>query len=328
MDKYENTFVHKVRLVMFYSNIIAEISGIFLNSLLIGIILTISNKEFKNYRRILLTTAIFDITFSLFTAFTCLSMEPANKYFVTWAHGIVRSFPTSIRLIIVITIIGSFYITVSNTAIVFYYRYLIIVKEKIMSNWHYFILMVINILWNILGAGIWAWAFLISPEEAHKEVINTLGEEYFHNFDGTITDFFILQPLSIAGMSGLGHNTITCTIVVLTVFKTYRDIQVSLKNKSTKMSNKSKNLQKQLNRTMMLQALTPLFLCVIPVLTMVMCCFLKILLYGFSSLFFITFMFVPAFNALICLICVKVCRRKITGFFFKENVVTSNSRIS
>ncbi|CEF69047.1 7TM GPCR, serpentine receptor class r (Str) family-containing protein [Strongyloides ratti] len=180
--------------------------------------------------------------------------------------------------------------------------------------------MIINILWNTCGATIWGWALTISPDNSRQEVIKTLGEDFFYNFDGTKTEFFVLEPLSISGMCALGHNSITCIVVVLIVFKTYKGVQVSLRKNSGKMTNKSKNLQKQLNTTMLLQALTPLIFCIIPVLTMVFCCFLKILLNGFSSIFFITFMLVPTINALICLICVKVCRRKIIEFFIKEKI--------
>uniref|UniRef100_A0A0N5A6I6 G_PROTEIN_RECEP_F1_2 domain-containing protein n=1 Tax=Parastrongyloides trichosuri TaxID=131310 RepID=A0A0N5A6I6_PARTI len=328
MVNYTDTFIHKLRIVSWYTDLIAEISGLGLNLFLIGIVMTISNKEFKNYRRILLTTSIFDIIFSIFT-FPCgMSMEPANKYFITWTHGSLRNFSLEVRLAVVITIIGTFYITILNTAIVFYYRYLLITQETIMSKWRYFRLMLFNVIWNAIGAIIWGYALISPPSSGKKEAMETLGEEFFYNFDGTVTEFFILQPVSIAGMCALVHNTITCTFVVLVVIKTYKGIQDTLKKSSSKMTSKSKNLQKQLNMTMILQALTPLILCVVPVLTMVFCCFLKVLLYGISSTFFITFMYVPALNAIICLVCVKVCRKKMCNLFMKKSSQTTVSSVA
>uniref|UniRef100_A0AC35UI01 G_PROTEIN_RECEP_F1_2 domain-containing protein n=1 Tax=Rhabditophanes sp. KR3021 TaxID=114890 RepID=A0AC35UI01_9BILA len=179
--------------------------------------------------------------------------------------------------------------------------------------------------WNFIGYGLWYWAYIATTQQDYVNSRNVLDSSFFYDVDGSEMAFLTFSPLTVSGALGLGHSLLTVTIVMGVVVYTFVQIQTALKQKEAQMSKKSRILQKQLSKAMIIHAMTPAFICFLPVAILILACFFRFRLGGAGILFFFTFEYVAAINSVICFVFVTPIRMELYKLFGIKRVSSMNA---
>uniref|UniRef100_A0AC35TXL7 G_PROTEIN_RECEP_F1_2 domain-containing protein n=1 Tax=Rhabditophanes sp. KR3021 TaxID=114890 RepID=A0AC35TXL7_9BILA len=307
----EASFIAILRNALFYNDAIAGLLGFLINLFLLYLIIRIKDTEFSCYRRILIHSIIYDMLLSPTNTLATLSMEATDSALVLWTGGASKYFPKNVALSFVSLHMWAFNVSYCNNGIVFFYRYYVIIKSTPLPTRYYLILLSINIFANGLGALVLYISCLNVNESLVIAARQYLPNQFFVDIHGKETTFFILHPYEVTGGIFLFSISLTTTTTIFLVTLYYVMITRFLASQNFKMSEYTKNLQKQLNVTMIAHVFVPIIVFFLPFIIISILSVLNLPTKGITTCFFFAFEWLPLINALITLTCLKKCRYEI-----------------
>uniref|UniRef100_A0A0N4ZT70 G_PROTEIN_RECEP_F1_2 domain-containing protein n=1 Tax=Parastrongyloides trichosuri TaxID=131310 RepID=A0A0N4ZT70_PARTI len=281
---------------MKYSDIIISILGLIFNFTLIFLVIKIKSEEFTIYKRIVFFTTSYDILFCIVIVPMHISMEPHDGYILIYGHG-ENNFMFAMAILLCL-----FFASFGNNIIIFFYRYLIIRRNYCLSKKQYFLLHLVNIIYCFGGVPLWINAFYSANRTFSKEKKSLIPYCFNLSFDNKMEIYFLMIKFQTnEGILLALHISLLCFLICL----------------ENVMSKKSKELYKQLNITMIMQAITPLIICALPILIIILWSLLKVNLNGISTIFFITFKLVPLLNSIVTIWFINIIKRTLFDMFRK-----------
>uniref|UniRef100_A0A0N4Z8H9 G_PROTEIN_RECEP_F1_2 domain-containing protein n=1 Tax=Parastrongyloides trichosuri TaxID=131310 RepID=A0A0N4Z8H9_PARTI len=253
-------------------------------------------------------------------------MEPLNGHIVTWTLGYAKYFSDFWGAFFAAFYLASYMLSASNNIVLFIYRYFIIVRNHTLTKCQFCTFTLVVIIWNVIGMVLWFFAFLEVDEEDEIYVKETLDYRLFLDLDMTKIDFRILHIFSIEGMLSIMFSVITVCIVGVTVIYTMIGINKEMFRKKDIISTKTKQLNTQLNRLMLLNVTLSFAFNIIPVSIILLGGIMGKQMYGYGHFVFYTFQCQPFFNMIICILFVKPCREELIKLLLcKTNVSKSTA---
>uniref|UniRef100_A0AC35THU3 G protein-coupled receptor n=1 Tax=Rhabditophanes sp. KR3021 TaxID=114890 RepID=A0AC35THU3_9BILA len=253
-------------------------------------------------------SAVFDIILAVMLAIDMNIGEPGKKHFIIWPHGhAVRFFPKPYTLILSLSEVYIFMCEYGNNLIIFVFRYFIIVKDKTLSRFEFSLLILANVGWNLLGMSLWYIDMRRTTAQEMLEVKKAMLPELFIDTDGNELPCFMLNPFRITGCLALIYMSLTTAGVFVGITLAYFAIQRKLKASINFMSNKSKELQMQLNVAMIIHALSPIFLSFLPITFLIYSVIVEINLNGLSHIFFMLLVWSLFVNPITTIIFIGPC---------------------
>uniref|UniRef100_A0AC35UAQ9 G_PROTEIN_RECEP_F1_2 domain-containing protein n=1 Tax=Rhabditophanes sp. KR3021 TaxID=114890 RepID=A0AC35UAQ9_9BILA len=305
LPDYSNTFVYKMKQLTFVNDIFLFVTGLILNILLIYICIKIKAPEFSYYKRIIYLSAVFDIILAVMLAIGMNVGEPGKQHVVIWPHGpIARFIPEPYTLMLSLSEICIFMCEYGNNLIIFIFRYFIIVK---LSRFEFFLLILANVGWNLIGMSLWYIDMRRTTPQEMEEVKNEMLPELFLDTDTNELPCFMLNPFRITGCLALLYMSLTTAGVFFGIISAYLAIQRKLKASINSMSDKSKELQTQLNVTMIIHALSPMFFSFLPITFLIYSVIVEINLNGYSHIFFMLLVWSLFVNPITTIIFIGPC---------------------
>uniref|UniRef100_A0AC35THR3 G_PROTEIN_RECEP_F1_2 domain-containing protein n=1 Tax=Rhabditophanes sp. KR3021 TaxID=114890 RepID=A0AC35THR3_9BILA len=288
---YSNTIIYFIRTTIEKSLDATFILGLVLNVILFFLCIRIKNKEFGPYKRIIMLAVVSDIIF-IFISFG-------------------GEAPDIVPLLISLSAVFIFMFSECNNLIIFYFRYSILIQQKILSLTKFCLLILINLLWNVVCSLLWLYGFDQVTSNEITLIENNLPRQYFYRPDGFKITYFTLNVFTFKGLIGCFHLMFTIAVIVSSECYIYYRISKQLKINSNIMTLKTKQMHAQLNLVMIFNAVTALLSCLIPCGTILLCAMLEINLDGYGNYAYLFFICVSLFNPIASIIFIKPIYREL-----------------
>ncbi|KAE9548340.1 hypothetical protein FO519_008445 [Halicephalobus sp. NKZ332] len=279
--------------------------GFFFNCFMLYVIVNTRQEELQKYSNILMQSTIVDIALNILNILICPIVLTAHQNLVLILHPITH-FSSNFNLFLFYVWIVVTYLSITTVSICYLYRHRLVCRNKSFSiSLH----LLWDLLWIILGA---AYSINIYYGLTVRNRNNFyIAEELaplFGGDDGKVNPIGIIGKFDNYVYPIMAHTAINTIIPYsLTCWCGWR-IYKYLKKHETLLENVL-DIQRQLAKTLIIQAVIPIFTFAIPMCMMVVTVTFPASMPEFlSSLLGFMLAYIPMGNALCILLCVKPYR--------------------
>uniref|UniRef100_A0A914Q7U5 Uncharacterized protein n=2 Tax=Panagrolaimus davidi TaxID=227884 RepID=A0A914Q7U5_9BILA len=298
--------------------------GLLFNFILLYLIITKTPFQLSAYRRILLQNCIVDIFYNSAMLFTRTSTDAKNGNFFMIYSSPFGPWPISLIYIPLVYWIFGIILTLTTLPVQFVYRYFLLVKNINLSNKQYASLLSLSFISTGLYT-IFAVLVMAPNEKTYREKGKLLTNDPYYPktvLSGYVTSDIAEWPLFFEFLFCYSLAFISYIIIAWTSFKTWR----YLKAMENHMTLQTREANRQITKTLFMQATLPVFACIIPITTIVSMTFLKTNIDGFGLIVSLLWAWIPIVNTIVTICAVKSYRTavlKIIPFSKKASIATT-----
>ncbi|KAI6217696.1 7TM GPCR, serpentine receptor class r (Str) family-containing protein [Aphelenchoides besseyi] len=305
----------------------AEGTSFILNTIVIYLALTETNKDIKEYKNLLVLNCIVDYVYTLIGLFNHDTFEitqnvwihilgwPANLFPKPWHYVFVGAFSFKLSFGII------------SLPIQFGYRWCLLCRRKMLTVTQLILIFVATFIischwWTVFGL-----AFYISD---HKYVDHSflMSNPFIFNDqspDPTLVITELKNPLLLEiTLTALVANGLTCFLIGYFTYKTIKKLEES----KGKMSNKTRRLQNQMTRILLVQTTSVLLTAIIPIMIMGFMVFTAVEIHGMGSTMNVILSWIPVLNPFCTIIMVRRLRLRLLSCISPFSYVSSNTETS
>ncbi|KAH7724991.1 Protein SRJ-14 [Aphelenchoides avenae] len=309
MDSSSTTGL-SLRDIHHYNERVASVLSLVLNGILSYLLITEKNETLKPYSRILLQNAIVDVIY----VFACLAVEFQvelnNGVMIFIVNGYFKEWPIEWHYLLIWIWITVMTMTVQVVPIEFFFRYMLVVKKKLLNIWEMLGCCSIAFLLGAWDATLCVLACMQTPNP-HEDYGDLMQHPMWFDRNGTQTTFLAAdrsQPfLLLFIFSGTTMDIGAYTLMLLLSLKTH-GILVGMKGE---MSAKTSYMQKQMNRILAAEALSVLCISITPVAIFMMFLFFRWTIVGSGLVLTMIMAWIPIINPITKILLVGPYRRRV-----------------
>uniref|UniRef100_A0A1I7U6J5 Serpentine receptor class r-10 n=1 Tax=Caenorhabditis tropicalis TaxID=1561998 RepID=A0A1I7U6J5_9PELO len=328
-------------------NLIQFISFLFslgLNSLLIYLILTKSPKKMENYRYLMIYFSCFAMLFSTVDFVVGPFVHSHEKSFCVLADRTNWKLGEGSQYFLICVLCGCFGVTITFFAIHFVFRFFALERKGRVAyfrGWYFAIWLTIPVVFGVLwGCTI---AFLVGPDAEKTEYLR---ESVLSNYNMTMENVTYIAGVYWKKTADGGEEMVLNSMIAILIFLTLMSISFTIVcyygflsyQRITELideghSQYTKNLQRQLYKALVAQAIIPIVLMYLPVGNYLILPLFGVNIAPFSKLVTLLYAAYPAVDPLPLMFIIDNYRIALADYFYccssyKNRVTASEEEIS
>ncbi|KAH7716614.1 Protein STR-92 [Aphelenchoides avenae] len=284
--------------------------SVLLNSLLAYLLLTETDTTFKPYKRLLFLNCAVDVIFTVVNVAVGMQVDVADGYMIFVPASIAKGLAMKWNYAAIWTWCASLLMAILIVPFEFYFRYLKVCREKLLSTVH-----LIGLTLAMFCLSAIASAFLTGS------VINRTADLESVILDSRLTDDTSDPSQVLAAERAdpmfqlFAISTVTLVVGSYLIVNVWsRQVSRTLQQNAGKMSKKTMFMQNQLSRLETAELLSILFVGVIPLVSLVTLPFVAVGLPGASIVLTGITAWIPIMNPLTTLLLVAPYRKALLRF--------------
>uniref|UniRef100_A0A0N4ZI57 G_PROTEIN_RECEP_F1_2 domain-containing protein n=1 Tax=Parastrongyloides trichosuri TaxID=131310 RepID=A0A0N4ZI57_PARTI len=255
-----------------------------------------------------------------------MSFEPFMGQILLFTEGVTVYF-NNISWIAVWTCyhVFTFCLSFCNVTLTFIYRYFILIHNYVLGRTQFILLTVFVIFWNLMFVLFLGLSLVNEKSPNYNIILQRAKEVYKEEIEHGSSQLVILDIFGTFGVLFNAFLTLTIVLASIIIIYCFAKIRITLNSQQNIMSKRSKELQRQLNKAMLIHASVPMIICFLPISILELMGYFNINIKAFCTLFFFAFEWVPFFNGIISLTLIGSCRnytKKIFGLEVKVEKIT------
>lgn len=294
-----------LRRIVEYNEYICTSLGFGFNFLLIYLIIFKTNARLHVYRKIFLQNSLLDIFYNITNFITHAQVEfKQGNFFILMNGPFSYAEPPWSAIFIGIWVFALF-LTVTGVPIQFIFRYALVIKLHKLKTLEYAVLFGISCFLAFLYSFCWTTVHWPHPDVTRvKSELLAADAYYYAGIPSFLTAEIWRIDLQIVFSYCYSLVAASYGIIIFTSIKVYKHIA-----QSSNLPAEVLDVHRQITWTLMVQAVAPLVVCLLPIVLCVTGCFLYLDVPGFGLIVTLLWSWIPLVNSLVTILAIRTYRQ-------------------